>query len=315
MRSILDIIGSTPLITINGIHAKLETTNPTGSIKDRMAWYVVRMAEERGELNKGSEIIEITSGNTGIALAMISALRGYRFTAVMPASMSIERRKMITAFGARVVLSPAEEDMAGAVRVYRELAAKSPDAWLPKQFENPDNIASHREGIGREIIQQTAGNIDAFVAGTGTGGTLIGVAHALKHAKIRAKIIAVEPEESAVLSGKKPGPHLIQGIGEGFIPAILQEHWKSIDEVITVSSQEAVTMSARLAKEHGILVGISSGANMVAALKAKERYGRIVTVLPDRGERYLSVPSGTSALIPSPPAPSRASAAPDPPRK
>jgi len=288
MSTMLDTIGQTPLITISGIHAKLETTNPTGSIKDRMAWYIVRMAEERGELRKGSEIIEITSGNTGIALAMIAALRGYRFTAVMPASMSVERRRMIMAFGARVVLSPAEEDMAGAVRVYRELVAASPDAWLPKQFENPDNIAAHREGIGREIVQQMEGTIDAFVAGTGTGGTLIGVAHALRDANIHAKIIAVEPEESAVLSGKKPGSHLIQGIGEGFIPAILQEHWKNIDEVITVPSQEAVAMSARLAKEHGVLVGISAGANMVAALKMKERYDKVVTVLPDRGERYLS---------------------------
>lgn len=288
MDSILDTIGNTPLITIDGISAKLETTNPTGSVKDRMAWYIVRMAEERGELQKGSGIIEITSGNTGIAFAMISALRGYHFTAVMPESMSMERRRMMMAFGAKVVLTPAKEDMAGAMRVYRELVAKSPHVWLPKQFENPDNIAAHREGIGKEIIRQMAGNIDAFVAGTGTGGTLIGVAQALKEANIHAKIIAVEPEESAVLSGRAPGLHLIQGIGEGFIPKILQDHRNLVDEVITVPGREAIRMSERLAANHGVLVGISSGANMVAALKAKERYRRVVTLLPDRGERYFS---------------------------
>jgi cysteine synthase A len=288
MSSILDTIGNTPLITIDDISAKLETTNPTGSIKDRMAWYIVRRAEERGELHKGSEIIEITSGNTGIAFAMISALRGYRFTAVMPESMSMERRQMMLSFGAKIVLSPAKEDMPGALRVYHELITESPGAWLPKQFENPDNCAAHREGVGREIIRQMAGDIDAFVAGTGTGGTLIGVAQALKDANIRARIIAVEPEESAVLSGKEAGLHLIQGIGEGFIPKILQEHWSLVDEVITVPGRDAVHMSEELAKKHGVLVGISSGANVIAARKAKERYRRVVTILPDRGERYLS---------------------------
>ncbi|MEI8229921.1 MAG: cysteine synthase A [Candidatus Peregrinibacteria bacterium] len=288
MNTILNTIGNTPLITLNGIYAKLETTNPTGSIKDRMAWFMVWKAEERGELRRGDEILEITSGNTGIALAMISAVRGYRFTAVMPESMSIERQKMMKAFGATIVLTPAKEDMAGALKKYRELAAEHPKAWLPNQFGNSDNFIAHKEGIGKEIIEQMHGDIDAFVAGAGTGGTLIGVARALKEAGIRAKIIAVEPEESAVLSGKQPGLHLIQGIGEGFVPKLLQENMNLVDEVIAVKGREAIAMSERLAREHGLLVGISSGANILAAMKVHERFRNVVTVLPDRGERYLS---------------------------
>ena len=179
-RAISMVIGNTPLLEIDGILAKLETTNPTGSVKDRMAWYMVKKAEERGELKPGAKIIEVTSGNTGIAFAMISAVKGYRFTAVMPGSMSMERRKMMEAFGAEIVLTPAEEDMEGAVRKYKELVKINPDAWLPKQFENLDNIEAHRQGLGREIAKQTKGRIDVFVAGIGTGGTLIGVAKALK---------------------------------------------------------------------------------------------------------------------------------------
>jgi cysteine synthase A len=268
--------------------AKLETANPTGSVKDRMAWYMVRRAEERGELRPGDRIIEVTSGNTGIAFAMISALRGYRFTAVMPEHMSIERRRMMQAFGAELVLTPEHEDMAGAVRKYEELVAKNPDAWLPCQFENPDNIAAHREGTGREIVEQTGGKIDAFVAGIGTGGTLIGIAQALKKVNPRVKIIGVEPAESAVLNGRAGGLHKIQGIGEGFIPKIVAENRHLIDEVIAVKSTDAIAMSRRLAKEHGLLVGISSGANFLAAMESSKRYANVVTILPDRGERYLS---------------------------
>jgi cysteine synthase A len=279
--------GKTSMIRIGNIMAKLETTNPTGSVKDRMALYMVRKAEERGELKPGSRIIEVTSGNTGIALAMISAIRGYRFTAVMPESMSPERRKMMKAFGAELVLTPAEEEMEGAIKKYNELARET-DAWFPRQFENPDNVAAHREGLGKEIAKETGGGIDAFVAGIGTGGTLIGVAQALKEANPGIRIIGVEPAESAVLSGGNPGHHRIQGIGEGFIPKIVRDNRDLIDEVIAVRSEDAISKSRELSMKHGILVGISSGANVIAAEEASKKYGNVVTILPDRGERYLS---------------------------
>lgn len=285
---ILSTVGKTPLIKIGKIYAKLETVNPTGSVKDRMAWYMVKKAEERNELKPGSKIIEVTSGNTGIAFAMVSAIRGYKFIAVMPESMSIERRKMIEVFGAKIVLTPAKEDMAGAIRAYNELVKKHPDAWLPKQFENPDNIAAHRGGLGKEIIEQAGDKVDAFVAGIGTGGTLIGVAQALKKVNPDIKIIGVEPAESAVLSGEKSGLHKIQGIGEGFIPKLVEENIDLIDEVITIKSNDAIEMSKELVKKYGLLVGISSGANFLAALKLFKKYNDIVTVLPDRAERYLS---------------------------
>ncbi len=287
---LLNSIGNTPLIKIGNIYAKLETTNPTGSVKDRMTWYMVKKAEERQELKPGNKIIEVTSGNTGISLAMISAIKGYKFIAIMPDSMSIERRKMIELFGGKIILTSAKDDMVGAVKKYNELVRRNKNAWLPKQFENPDNITALKKGLGKEIIKQMKGKIDAFVAGVGTGGTLIGVAQALKEIGSKAKVIAVEPEESAVLSGKKAGLHMIQGIGEGFIPKIVKENINLIDEIITVKSQEAIRMKNKLAKKFGILVGISSGANVLAARKIEKRYRykKIVTILPDRGERYLS---------------------------
>ncbi len=288
LADILDLVGNTPLIKVGGIYAKLETVNPTGSVKDRMACYMVKRAKERGELKPGDKIIEATSGNTGIAFAMISAIKGYKFIAVMPESMSIERQKMMRAFGAKIILTPAKEDMSGAVRKYKELIKKNKDAWLPRQFENPDNIAAHREGTGKEIIRQTGGKIDAFVAGIGTGGTLIGVAQALKKINKKIKIIAVEPRESAVLSGGRAGLHKIQGIGEGFIPKIVEENMGWIDEVVKIKSQDAINMAKTLAKKYGLLVGISSGANVLAAQKLKKKYKNVVTILPDRGERYLS---------------------------
>jgi cysteine synthase A len=286
--NILKVIGNTPLIKIGNIFAKLETTNPTGSIKDRMAWYMVKKAEERGELKPDNEIIEVTSGNTGISFAMISAIKGYKFTAIMPESMSVERRKMMKAFGAKLVLTPAKEDMAGALRRYKEIVRENKKAWLPTQFDNQDNIMAHKEGIGKEIIRQMRGQIDAFVAGVGTGGTLIGVAKALKEVNPNVKIIAVEPKESAVLSGGKPGLHKIQGIGEGFVTKIIKDNLHLIDEVIAVKSVDAINMANKLSKDYGILVGISSGANILAAEQAVRKYKNIVTVLPDRGERYLS---------------------------
>ena len=284
--AIEQLIGHTPLIEIDGILAKLETTNPTGSVKDRMAWHMVKKAEERGELRPGCRIIEVTSGNTGIALAMISSLKGYRFTAVMPESMSLERRRMMACFGAELVLTPADEDMAGAVRRYEELARKNPEAWLPRQFENPDNIEAHELGLGWELIAQTNGLIDAFVAGIGTGGTLIGVAKALKRINPSVRIIGVEPAESAVLSGGNPGSHKIQGIGEGFVPRLVRDNLHLIDEIVPIRSRDAISFSRGLARR-GFLVGISSGANMLAAQIVKGRYGKVATILPDRGERYL----------------------------
>jgi cysteine synthase A len=289
LADILKNIGRTPLIKVDGIYAKLETTNPTGSVKDRMAWYMVRKAEQRGELKPGGRIIEVTSGNTGIAFAMISAASGYKFTAVMPESMSLERREMMKAFGAEIILTPAKEDMAGAIKRYNQLVKRCPKAWLPRQFENMDNVASHREELGKEIAEQMYGRIDAFVAGIGTGGTLIGVGYVLKKMNPKVRIIGVEPAESAVLSGKKPGIHRIQGIGEGFVPKIVSDNMDLIDEVARVSSDEAIRTMQWLTRKHGLLVGISSGANMFAALKARKKYKNVVTVLPDRGERYLSM--------------------------
>lgn len=288
--SVLELIGNTPLVKIGEISAKLETTNPTGSVKDRMAWYMIKKAEERKELKPRNKIIEVTSGNTGISFAMISAIRGYKFIAVIPESMSVERRKMIKAFGAEIVLTPSKKDMVGAIERYKKLIKVNPNAWLPKQFENPDNISTHREGLGKEITEETRGRVEAFVAGIGTGGTLIGVAQALKKVNSKVKIIAVEPKESAVLSGKKPGIHRIQGIGEGFIPKLVKENMDIIDEIITIGSQEAINTTRELVAKFGILVGISSGANVLAArrIRKKYRFKNVITVLPDRGERYLS---------------------------
>ncbi len=290
---ILQLAGNTPMVEIEGIYAKLEAYNPTGSIKDRMAIHIISRAIQRGILKPGMEIIEVTSGNTGIAFAAISAHLGYRFTAVMPEFVSRERIEMLKIFGASVVLTPAQEDMEGAVRKYEEMVRGREDVFLPKQFENPDNIDAHRIGTGREIIEQMEGQIDAFVAGTGTGGTLIGVALALKDAGLESRIVAVEPAESAVISGKTriPGMHMIQGIGEGFVPPIIEEHRHLIDEIVDIPSKDAIDMSKFIARRYGLLVGISSGANVLAAMEVKKRYGfrKVVTILPDRGERYMSI--------------------------
>ena len=287
--NILNTIGNTPLLNIDGIFAKLETYNPTGSVKDRAIWYMVKKAEERGQLKKGYKIIEVTSGNTGIALAMISAVRGYKFTAIMPDSMSIERIKMIKAYGAEIILTPGSEDVGGAVKKYEEIIKNESDyVWLPRQFENLDNIEAHELGLGKEIVDQVNGDVEAFVAGVGTGGTLIGVVLALKKNNPNVKIFAVEPEESAVMSGGVAGLHKIQGIGDGFIPKIIQDNFDSIDGVVKVNSREAIDAQKILIKKHGLLVGISSGANMFAANKIKQKFDKVVTILPDRGERYLS---------------------------
>lgn len=283
---ISDILGKTPMVNVEGVYAKFEAYNPTGSVKDRMALYIVKKAEDAGILKKGQRIIEVTSGNTGIALAMISSVRGYHFTAIMPESMSIARRKMMERFGAEIILTPAAEDVGGAVARYKEIMENEKDAWSPRQFENPDNVEAHRLGIGMEIAD-TIQNIDAFVAGVGTGGTLVGVAKALKEKNPNVKIFAVEPDESAVLSGDRAGLHKIQGIGEGFIPWIMQANMNILDDVIRVKSDDAIAASLELSTKHGILVGISSGANFLAAKKISEKHKTVATLFPDRGERYL----------------------------
>lgn len=289
ISNILDLIGNTPLVKIDNIYAKLESVNPSGSIKDRMAAHLIKRAEERKELQKGQEIIEVTSGNSGISFAMISAIKGYKFTAVMPEFIEAEKQLMMRLYGASLILTPKNEDFAGAIKKYNLLIKERPAAFLPKQFENPDNIEDHYLTTGPEIIKQMNGQIDAFVASVGTGGTLIGIAKALKKNNPKTKIIAVEPEESPTILNGKTGHHLIEGIGEGFIPKIIADNRQLIDEIILIKSDDAINAAIQLAKKHGLLVGISSGANFLAAKIAEKKYQNVVTILPDRGERYPSI--------------------------
>jgi len=280
----LDIIGNTPLIKIGKIYAKAEFLNPGGSIKDRIAKYMVEDAEKKGLLKPGFTIVEPTSGNMGIALAMVAAVKGYGMIAVMPENASIERKQLIKAFGGEVVLTPEHKNLKAAIEKAEELC-KKPGTFMPQQFKNPANIRAHRETTAKEIMADID-KIDAFVAGTGTGGTLMGVGLALREAFPNAKIVAVEPEESAVMSGGKAGSHSIEGIGDGFVPDLVD--MGLIDEIITVKSDSAMKMAKHLARKHGLLVGISSGANVIAAKRLAKRYKNVVTVLPDRAERYLS---------------------------
>ncbi len=291
-------IGRTPLVRLNRVTAglaaeilvKLEARNPGGSVKDRIGLAMIDAAERDGRITAQTTIIEPTSGNTGVALAIVSAARGYRLILTMPETMSIERRKLLAAYGAKLVLTPGSEGMRGAIRRAEELAREIPNSFIPQQFENPANPRMHRETTAREIWDDTEGRIDIFVAGVGTGGTISGVAEALKRLKPELRAIAVEPVGSPVLSGGKPGPHKIQGIGAGFVPAVLRK--ELLDEILQVSEDEATGMARRLAREEGILGGISSGAALAAALKVAartENSGKlIVVVLPDTGERYLS---------------------------
>lgn len=279
MRNILDAIGSTPLVKVGKVFAKLETVNPTGSIKDRMAKFLIEKAEERGELKPGYIIIEATSGNTGISFAMISAIKGYNFIAVMPEGITGEKIRMIKIFGAETLFTSRKGGLPGAIRITKELAKKYKNVWLPKQFENPDNIEAHRETTGKEILKQID-KIDAFVAGIGTGGTLMGVAKTLKEKFPKVRIIGVEALES---------PHQIEGISDGLVPKIL--NLNLIDKIIKIKSKDVISMAKNLAKKEGLLVGISSGANILAALRIAKKIGKyknVVTVLPDRGERYLN---------------------------
>jgi len=296
-KNILDLIGNTPIVELTKVNntnsiilAKLEALNPSGSIKDVMALYMIDAAEKNGVLKPGNKIIEVTSGNTGISFAMLSALKGYEFIAVMPEYMSRERRQMMQAFGAEIILTPSEEGFEGALARLEELAKENPTAWLPRQFDNVDNIAAHRQITGKRILEGVEESIDAFVCGVGTGGTLMGVAEALGKVYPNIKIVAVEPAESAVISGGKPGAHIIQGIGPGYIPSLV--NMELVDEVVTVKGDEAVTMTRMLIEEEGLMVGLSSGANVFAASEIAKKSGKgktIVTILPDRGERYFSM--------------------------
>jgi cysteine synthase A len=297
-EDITKTIGRTPLVRINKLNkgsksiilVKLESFNPLSSVKDRIGVSMIEAAEQEGLLKKNAVIVEPTSGNTGISLAFVCAAKGYRLILTMPDTMSIERRHLLVILGAELVLTEGAKGMKGAVDKAEELAKGIENSFVPQQFNNPANPEIHRRTTAEEIWQDTDGAVDIFIAGIGTGGTITGVGEILKQRKPHAKVIGVEPKDSPVLSGGKAGPHKIQGIGAGFVPGILNQ--SVMDEIITVAHEDAGEIARRLAKEEGILVGISSGANLWAALKVGERpeaEGKtIVTVLPDTGERYLS---------------------------
>jgi cysteine synthase A len=297
-ESITEAIGRTPLVRIRKlnaeggavIYAKLEGLNPFGSVKDRIGLSMIEAAEKEGKLREGSTIVEPTSGNTGIALAAVAAAKGYRVVLTMPETMSVERRKLLSAYGAELVLTEGARGMKGAIAKAEELARAHPDWYMPMQFDNPANPAAHRATTAEEIWDDTGGKVDILVSGVGTGGTLTGVGEVLKKRKPGFRVVAVEPDASPVLSGGQPGPHRIQGIGAGFVPSVLNKGL--IDEIVKVSDANAGEVARRVAREEGILVGISSGAALWAALelsKRPENAGKtIVVILPSNGERYLS---------------------------
>ncbi|MBN1510104.1 MAG: cysteine synthase A [Sedimentisphaerales bacterium] len=287
--NILELIGNTPLLQLKGerVFAKAEFLNPGGSIKDRIALAMLEAARRDGKLREDSIITEPTSGNTGIGLALVGRLMGYSVRIVMPEGMSEERKKLIRALGADLVLVPDQEGIAGAVRRVEQMAAEDPRVFVPQQFENPENPRVHYEQTARELWRQMSGEIDCFVAGVGSGGTLQGVGTFLKEQKKNVKIVAVEPENCSALLGHEPGLHQIQGIGDGFVPAVLDV--SLVDDVVEVSDEAAIETTRQLGRDFGLLVGISSGANVWAARKLAERTGgNIATVLPDRAERYFS---------------------------
>lgn len=297
--SILDTIGRTPLVRVNRLFAhrpdvevwvKTERTNPGGSIKDRIALAMIEQAEKDGILTPDSVIIEPTSGNTGVGLAMVAAVKGYQITLVMPESMSIERRRLMSAYGAQLELTPREKGMKGAIEKAKEMVADNPKAWMPMQFDNPANIQIHVEATAQELLEEAPEGFDYYITGVGTGGHITGVAEVLKPKFPNMKVFAVEPEASPVISGGAPGPHPIQGIGAGFIPENL--HTDILDGTIQVSQQEAFDMTRRSAREEGVLGGISSGASLAAVAKKLDEMpqgSRVLTFCYDTGERYLSV--------------------------
>ena len=299
-KNYIELVGKTPLLELgkysknnklNGkIIAKLEEYNPTGSVKDRIALAMVEDAEKKGLLKEDSVIIEPTSGNTGIGLAFVGAVKGYRIILTMPETMSVERRKILKAYGAELVLTPGSEGMKGAIKKAEELGKEIPNAFIPQQFTNPSNPEYHKKTTGVEIWEDTDGKVDVVIAGVGTGGTISGIGEYLKSKNPNVKVIAVEPKDSPVLSGGKPGSHKIQGIGAGFVPDNFYKH--VIDEIIQVSNEDAFKTVKELAKTEGVLAGISSGAAVYAAkLVAERELGKnIVVILPDTGLRYLSTP-------------------------
>jgi cysteine synthase A len=297
-KEITELIGKTPLVRLNrlgkpgaaSIYVKVESFNPGGSVKDRACLNMINEAERQGKLKPGGTIVESTSGNTGIGLALVAAVRGYKLILVMPESMSMERASLLSSYGAQLVLTAAWEGMKGSIKEAESIVAQNPSYFMPDQFSNAANPAIHRTTTGPEILEALDGKVDAFVAAVGTGGTITGCGETIKARNPKAKVVAVEPAGSPVLSGGEPGPHKIQGIGAGFIPKVLNR--KILDRVITVTDDEAYQTTKLLAKREGLLVGISSGANVFAAQKVAEEFGpsqNVVTVLCDTGERYISI--------------------------
>ena len=297
-ENIAELIGLTPMVKLSRIVesdaaeilAKLENFNPGGSVKDRICLAMIEDAEKKGLLKKGATIIEPTSGNTGIGLAMIAAVKDYKCILTMPETMSLERIYILKSYGAEVILTPGLDGMTGAIKKAEQLLKKIPNSFMPQQFNNPANPEIHRKATAKEILEVTGGNLDAFVAGVGTGGTITGVGEVLKKHNPKIKVVAVEPKNSAVLSGKQPGPHKIQGIGAGFVPEILNR--KVIDQIIQVDDNDAFSTATRLAKEEGLFVGISAGAATFASLQVARDIGKgktVVVILPDTGERYFSM--------------------------
>jgi len=296
--TVLDLVGGTPMVRLNrvvpsgsaDVLGKLESMNPAGSVKDRIALNMIETAEREGHLNPGDTIVEPTSGNTGIGLAMVAAVKGYRLIVTMPEDMSLARRDLLARYGAEVMLTPAIEGMTGAVFAAQELLTSHPNYFMPQQFENPANPEIHRKTTALEILDATDGKFNALVLGVGTGGTITGVGEVLRERVAGLLIVAVEPTRSPVLQGGRAGVHAIQGIGASFVPNILNR--EIYDEIVAIGDDDAIEMSRRLCREEGLLVGISAGANVVASLKVAKRLGegkRVVTVLPDTGERYLTM--------------------------